>query len=287
MERTMPNLIPTPRYLVTVPHSAEPKQEARAMELARRLGLPYCPRRGKAVPELLEEYGVDLLVVSKGVQIELVGPSGRYGFHPNMALHRLAALKAGKPDRLVDVAGLCPGDKVLDCTCGLGSDAIVASHAVGPRGKVRALEASPVLAAMVAGGLASYTHREQDLVEAMRRVDVCPGHSDEILASEATDAWDVVYFDPMFERTIEKTKGLDGVRMVATPGLPSSKTIKEARRVARRCVVVKDRRPGDYLNAMGIPVVSDVKQVWYGRMESQALSAGRTPSVHRVSEIKK
>ena len=43
-------------------------------------------------------------------------------------------------------ARLAPGDHLLDCTCGLGADAIVASCVVGPAGCVETIEASTLLA---------------------------------------------------------------------------------------------------------------------------------------------
>ena len=255
------------KLVVTTPHldSAEASELARA--LACRIGSPFTPRRGRSSPRFLREEEANLMVVVKAGEIAFEDGKARHGFHPNMAKHRIVALSSGGRDRLVDAAGVRPGDRVLDCTCGLAADAMVLSHAVGKGGQVCALEASPLLAAMVSCGLAHYHHRNGDLVSAMRRVRVIPESYTTFLKGEADNSWDVVYFDPMFEETIEGTKGLDGVRVLAESGVPDASILAEARRVARRCVAVKDRRPGEYLNAMGIPIVSDVQKVWFGRLD--------------------
>jgi ubiquinone/menaquinone biosynthesis C-methylase UbiE len=50
-------------------------------------------------------------------------------------------------DRLVDLAGLRPGDRVLDVGCGTGSLAIVAQRRVGLAGGVFGIDASPEMIA--------------------------------------------------------------------------------------------------------------------------------------------
>ena len=185
--------------------------------------------------------------------------------HPNMAKLRILALEQGKHDVLVDALQLKLGDRVLDCTCGLGADAIVASCVVGPAGRVRALEASPLLALLVERGMASCMLDDPpDLVPAMRRVEVCCADFADYLRCEADNAWDVVYFDPMFTETIADSAGLDLVRCLAEAGGPSPADLGEARRVARRRVVMKDRRPGHALARLGFAKVEESRRVCYG-----------------------
>ncbi len=127
-----------------------------------------------------------------------------------------------------------------------------------------------VLAALVRYGTRAYVHRGgggQSAQDAMRLVRVTDGDSRDVLLAQGDGAWDVVYFDPMFESTIASAKGLDIVRRLGMPSTPSRATIAEARRVARRCVVMKDRAPGERLERLGIPVVSKAKRVWYGKLE--------------------
>ena len=96
----------------------------------------------------------------------------------------------------------------------------------------------------------------------------------EVLGACVDDSWDVVYFDPMFESTIDTARGLDVVRLFASSGTPDPTLIAEARRVARRCVIVKDRAQGRLLEALGVPVVSRAKSVRYGRLDVRSVVPG-------------
>jgi len=199
-------------------------------------------------------------------QLRLVYRGRSYHFHPNMAHHRVTAVQAGRADRLLSISDLQPGDRFLDCTCGLGADAIVAAHAIGPHGQVDALETSALLATVVADGMAHGDHRNPALVTAMRRVTVRHATAEHVLATLPSQSWDVVYFDPMFDTPVEATTGLGLVHLLAATDVPNRETLAEARRVARRCVVVKDRATGTLLEQLGLaPVGTTRRHVRYGR----------------------
>ena len=70
-----------------------------------------------------------------------------------MSALRIKHLASGQPDSMVTAAGLKKGDHVLDCTMGMGADAIVASFVVGDQGRVVSLESEPVIAAITGHGL--------------------------------------------------------------------------------------------------------------------------------------
>lgn len=253
------------KIVLTTPLSPSPEIIKNALELADKTGLSYCERGNNTISVLVQRYSADAAIVADLKSIRLVHNSKSYGFHPNMAMLRVDSLISGKSDRFIDVAGIKPGDKVLDCTCGLGSDAIVASYVVGEKGEVTAIEASPTLAAIVSSGLTNYSHEKKLILdEAMKRIKVINKDSALVLAELETDSWDIVYFDPMFDNTWSGAHGLDIVRSLASYDLPSLNTFREARRVASRNVLIKDRAPGKFLEKMNIPVVSKSKKVWYG-----------------------
>lgn len=239
-----------------------------AIGIARELGCLFVPRGRKSVTRILRSEGRDAaLVVGQG-DIRLMTSTSSFGFHPNMAALRILALEQGRGDRMVKAMGLKPGWRVLDCTCGLGADAVVAAQVVGTTGEVRAVEHSPVLAALVRYGLRVYMHKLASVQCAMRQVCVMAGDSNDLLRTQNDNSWDVVYFDPMFESTITSSKGLDIVRRLGSRNIPSPVTIEEAKRVSSRCVVMKDHAPGKRLEYLEIPVVSKAKRVWYGKLET-------------------
>jgi len=255
--------------LVTTPVTPSGTTVDAAVAIARELDCPFVPRGRKSVARLLREETCEAALVVGPQEIRLITDAGSFGFHPNMAALRILALGQGRGDRMVNAMGLQPGWRVLDCTCGLGADAVVAAHVAGPTGEVCAVEHSAVLAALVRYGMRTYIHKDRSVQDAMRRVRVTSGDSGDVLRAQGDGAWDVVYFDPMFESTIASATGLDIVRRLGTPSTPSPATIAEATRVARRCVVMKDRAPGERLERLGIPVVSKAKRVWYGKLETQ------------------
>ena len=254
--------------LVTTPVSASTLDKELAADLADRLGSVFYTRGKNTISDLARSCRVKAAVVVSSEEIHLVYQGQRYGFHPNMALHRVLSLKKGDRDRLVQAADLKAGDSFLDCTCGLGADAVVAAYTAGKQGKVQALEASPLLSTIVWFGLGNYRHKEGALVEAMGRIAVVNADYARYLPELETNSWDVVYFDPMFEKTFSATKSMDLVHILGSDSLPTFETIKQARRVARRSVVIKDRYPGNFLKSMDVPIISNVKRILYGRLKA-------------------
>ena len=94
----------------------------------------------------------------------------------------------------------------------------------------------------------------------MRRVVVRHATAEHVLATLPSQSWDVVYFDPMFDTPVEATTSLGLVRLLAAPDVPSRATLTEARRVARRCVVVKDRATGTLLEHLGLAPVGTTRR---------------------------
>jgi hypothetical protein len=186
-----------------------------------------------------------------------------------LRMRRTLARLAGRPesptdrDPFLEAAGIHPGDTVIDATLGLGADALVAAAACGPGGRVVALEASPVLAAWVAEGL-----RRLD-AEPARRIEVRAGDHLAALAALPARSADVVVFDPMFRHARAEPGGFDLVRALADPRPLSGEAVAEARRVARRAVVVKDGAPGWDLARLGLTPLPSARGAhrYYARLD--------------------
>lgn len=228
------------RTIVTTSHKPDLASRAIAAEAAKALGCTAVERERRSLEQLRAEHGADnILVVNRG-QLVLHTPQGEYFFHPSMSFPRIKGLKQGKPDHMVNAMSLQPGFHVLDCTLGLGSDAIVAAHAVGPLGRVTGVESVPELAFIVAQGLAAYSNGSVAGVEAMQRIRVVPGDYREILDQNPDNSFDVVYFDPMFRVPRIRSSSMQPVRGIVNNESLSKQAVEEALRVARYRVVLKE-----------------------------------------------
>jgi len=192
----------------------------------------------------------------------VVGPGGAvftspklpdvFFFHPSMAKVRIKSLRLGRGDPMVAAMDLRAGDRVLDCTLGRGSDAIVASHVVGESGRVVGLEVVPLIATLVDLGLRQYETDSAALNGAMRRVEVvCADHREALIPFPAR-SFDVVYFDPLFSSPVMESQAIASLREIADPGTVTPSVLSEAQRVAVRRVVIKDSRGSRLWEPLGI-----------------------------------
>ena len=228
------------RLAVTTPFSPTPEADGLARLSALRRALPFAARGTRSLAEVAEAAGADaLLVLGAHASLWIEGTEERW--HPGMGALRAKRLAIGETvtgDPFLAAARLRPGDAVLDCTLGLGADALVAATAVGPAGRVTGLESSAALAAWTGEGFARLA------VEAASRVQVeCADHA-AWLEAAPDRSFDVVVFDPMFRHARPATPEFDLLRRLADPWPLTRGALDRARRVARRGVLVKDGTPG-------------------------------------------
>lgn len=262
------------RLAVTTPLGPSAAEEADAREAAARHGLRYVPRGRRALAKVLAEAGADgALVLSRGKALLAAGGDERR-WSPGMGFLRAKrararlrgdALDATARDPFLEAAAIRDGDAVLDCTLGLGADALVAAVAAGAAGRVVGVEASPALAAWVAEGL----RRLAD--EAASRVEVRAGAHEAVLAGLPERSFDVVVFDPMFRHGRAAAAGFDVVRRLADPRPLSPAALARARRVARRWVIVKDGAPGWDLARLGLEPLPSARGAhrYYARVPAE------------------
>ncbi len=225
--------------VVTVGHKPKPEHYALAREMAETLGAPFAERGNTSLDSLRARYGVSCVMVAKE-KLVVDTPDGELYFHPGMAHLRLKNLRRGERDHLLNALGITPGRRVLDCTLGMGADSIVASFGVGETGEVVSLEKDPVVAALIAHGLQTAEGEHPTTVAAMRRVRVLCADYEDFLRGQPEDSFDAVYFDPMFRHPFTESAGIHPLRFLADPRPVSPEAIREARRVARRRVVLKE-----------------------------------------------
>jgi 16S rRNA (guanine1516-N2)-methyltransferase len=191
----------------------------------------------------------------------------RFFFHPNLSIVRLKQWFKGENDAMVRVAGLREGDHVLDCTLGMGSDAIVASFVTGESGRVVGLESEPLLAQMVADGLCNYVSGRPAIDMAMRRIEVINCNYRTYLAQSESDSFDVVVFDPMFRQTVYRSKAMQMLKPLANPNAVDPESVEHAMRVAKRRVLLKERCNSDEFARLGFTVVHRSSSYAWGVIE--------------------
>ena len=284
--------LPPADVVVTTGRDPLPEQECRARRLAAELGATYLPRADGSLARLVvaglrprrqsapppagqpapkpacqvaasldrptapgtpRRTGQPLVLVVERRRLSLYVDGQALYYHPGMALQRLRRLRQGRVDPMVEAMALGAGDRVLDATLGLAADALVASAVVGPEGRVVGLERVPVLAVLVREGLRSYPWPDPELAAAAARIEVYAADHRGWLCQQPPGSFDVVYFDVMFERPLSGSAAMVAWRRVAFEGALEPQTVEEARRVARRCVVLKDRRDSTRLAQLKPP----------------------------------
>lgn len=204
----------------------------RAQKIATLLSLDYQDRRKRSVQSILSKTEADAVLVVYQAQLVLEEINGqRFFFHPDTAILRI---KSGR-DPLLELLG--PNKQtVLDCTMGLASDSIVLASAGH---QVTALESSQLIHFMVSRGLKEFDSGNEAVNQAMRSIEAIWTDSLPYLKNQADKSVDVIYFDPMFSKEIKESDNLDGLKPFANYSALSEEILVEAKRVARRKIIIK------------------------------------------------
>lgn len=252
--------------LVTTSYAPSNEAAARASLLARQLGVRSVPRGTASIRKLGTAHGDThwLVVTERDIQYYGNGEAPLF-FHPSLSLIRFKRLMSGQSDTMIEAAGAQPGDRVLDCTAGLGTDAIVFAYAIGEQGEVTAVESEPALYTIVSEGLREYESHSEPFNAAMRRVRMKLGHHLEVLRDIADNSVDIVYFDPMFREPVEQSSAIGPLRQVANHDPLSVEAISEAVRVARKSVVLKEHRDSGEFERLGFELPARTRtKITYG-----------------------
>ncbi len=235
-------------FIITTSQSLTPDLENTALKLSEELNVPYINRNKKSLTQITNNPFV--LVVTRQKLI-LKTPSGDFFFHPNMAQLRIKNLREGKKDFMVEAAALKKGDSFIDCTLGLGSDALVASYVTGREGEVVGIESIPVIALLTEMGFLQYPWPNERMRITAKHIKVMRMNHLEFLRTLPDRSFDVVYFDPMFRIPISTSKGISPLREICDANPMNFEAIIEAKRIARKRVVLKETRYSPEFERLG------------------------------------
>lgn len=229
-----------PAAVVTVGRRFQPQAVILAKKIAAELNLPYVERGRESCQFFRDKYHTNFVLVAKNGTLVLDTPQGELFFHPGMAHTRIRNLLRGQEDYMIKALGLEPGMKVLDCTLGMASDALVAAAVAGDTGQVVGLEINPLVATVIGYGLRHNIGENFAVHAAMRRIEVKIAAHEEFLHTLPDNSFDAVYFDPMFRHPFWDSISLSPLRTLAEKTAVTETAVTEAKRVAKHRVVLKE-----------------------------------------------
>lgn len=262
---------PVKSFLVTTSYRPTEAQVNHARRIAKEENLPYIIRNKRSLKRLMNEYNRGVIVCGTDkITVNMNGTEDSLFFHPNAAMLRVKRWLHDKNDPFIEACGIEEGDIFVDATLGLGSDAILASLATGKTGRVIGIEQSFPLAFVVKEGLSSYDSNIPAVNEAFRRIEVIyRSHLTWLKEAEDKSA-DIVYFDPMFTEKVTGSDGFDLLRPFAIHSPLVEEVIVEAKRVARKRVVLKDHFRSERFQLYGFHVhVRPSATYHFGRIEME------------------
>lgn len=227
------------RVYVTTSLKASEELRREAAGWAAAAGAVYVSRGGRSVTELQNAYKHILIYTDRGPEIH--SEAGIHRFHLSMAELRIQHIREGDTDHFLEAVGARESISFLDCTCGFGADAAVASFWLDGASRIDAVEASPLLGRVTAWGFSRFRHERDDVNAALRRIRLHLGTYEDFLRRCAEKSYDVIYFDPMFSRPVVESCSFTPVRAVMEHGSLTYGILERALFVARRRVVIKGR----------------------------------------------
>ncbi len=217
---------------VTTAHKPNPQQVKRAKVLSAELGCKYVPRRHfKPIKD-------EIVIIIERDGVSAIKDDKRLFFHPSLAVLRKSNFEVGQRDYLIESLSLSGNEKVLDCTLGLGSEALLIAHFL-PNGKVKCLESSKIIKMIVEDGLKDKNLPEW-VVDASKRIEIMEGDYKEFIR-KTEEKFDCIYVDPMFEHPELKSNAMNALRPFADYSGLTSDDLEVMKGMATKRIVVKAR----------------------------------------------
>ena len=216
--------------IVTTSVKTNSELNEKAHQLADDLRLKYKMRNKKTIKQLLSSSDGALVVYKN--KLSYFEENSELFFHLDTT-----ALKIKNSDNepLIEIIKE-EKQNILDCTMGLAGDSILLSY-YGHN--VTSLEKNNIIYLITTNGLENYTSSNDLINTAMRKIKTHNIDCLDYLKQCPNDNYDIIYFDPMFSHNITKSNNLEGILPLANTTFPYEEFIKEAKRVARKKIIVK------------------------------------------------
>jgi 16S rRNA (guanine1516-N2)-methyltransferase len=239
--------------LVTTSYKPSIELVIKSQAIAEQLGGRCVSRRQFSLPALRRRYTETKIMLLTDRELRYYSSDDETAifFHPSTAAIRKKRLIRGEADPLLSFMGIREGDTVLDCTAGLASDSIVFSYAVGTTGQVIAIESEPALVLLLQEGLSQYESPVPALNEAMRRVLIKQADHYNYLLQMKDQSVEYIYLDPMFRSPVMESSSMSPLREIANNHAIHLETITEARRVARKKIIMKELKESSEFARLG------------------------------------
>ena len=202
----------------------------KAQNLANELNLTYIIRNKKTIKQLLES-AQGVLVIYKN-KLSYFENDSEFFFHLDTT-----ALKIKNSDNepLIEIVGK-EKQSVLDCTMGLAGDSILLSY-YGHN--VTSIEKNKIIHLITSSGLKNYIYPDEEINKAMRKITTHNYDCIDYLKRTPDNAFDIIYFDPMFSHDIAESNNLAGITPLADTTFPYEEFLQEATRVGKDKIIIK------------------------------------------------
>ena len=159
-------------FFCTTSLHARPETLDQGRLWAQAIGATFIERQNKPLADMFRELAVDALLIYTATGPEIQTNQGKHKFQLSMAELRIQQLRKGGSDHFLRALQATGPLSLLDCTCGFGSDSIVASFGLPPGSTVAGLESSPYLYAVTSWGLQHFVHAFVPREEAYANNDI-------------------------------------------------------------------------------------------------------------------
>ncbi|MGL5085490.1 MAG: class I SAM-dependent methyltransferase [Clostridium sp.] len=254
---------------IAVTTTREPEQSLidKANNIAKELDIQYIKRGNYSINKISKISNIDGFIFIEKDKIIFKSEDDTFFWHPSTSEFKIKAINEGLNKPMVEALNLKPGHSILDCTLGLATDSIVFSYIVGEKGRVVGTEINKYIACITKNGLKDYKEAGDETKILMNRIEVVNSSYEDYMTALPGNAFDVVYFDPMFQKPNKKCESINSFRNFAHSEGLTKEIINEALRVCKNRVVIKERTGSGEFERLGV-------QKYYGNEKFGSIAYG-------------